>query len=149
MGIRESFSGVAASFVGLFKTRLELLLVEAAEEKARLLRVLGLAFGALLFLTLAVLVFSILVAVYFWPTENRYVALGVLAAIYGVLGVVLLLLVRQNLIHDPIPFSATLSELGRDAGLLDRVRDAAAQKEADELREREMKHRARTRPGRH
>jgi uncharacterized membrane protein YqjE len=149
MGLRESFSGVAASFVGLFKTRLELLLVEAAEEKARLLRVLGMAFGALLFLTLAVLVFSILVAVYFWPTENRYIALGVLAALYGVLGIVLLLLVRNNLAHDPIPFSATLSELGRDAGLLDRVRDAAAQEEANELRERELKQRARARAGRH
>jgi uncharacterized membrane protein YqjE len=136
MGIRASFIGVGSSFVGLLKTRLELLLVEAAEEKSRLLRVLGMAFAALLFLTLAVLVFSILVAVYFWPTEQRYAALGALAAVYGVLGVGLLAMVRHNLVNEPIPFAATLSELGRDAGLLDRVRDAAAQEEADEERAR-------------
>lgn len=137
MGIRESFAGVAASFTGLFRTRLELLLVEAAEEKVRLLRVLGMAFAALLFLTLAVLVFSILVAVYFWPTDNRYMALGALALLYGVIGLALLFSVKNNLVREPVPFAATLAELGRDAGLLDRVRDAAAYEQANEAMERE------------
>ena len=42
---------------------LELLALEAADEKARLLKLLGMAFAALLFLTLAVLVFTVTVAV--------------------------------------------------------------------------------------
>ena len=62
------------------RTRLELLALEAADEKARLLKLLGLAFAALLFLTLAVLVATITIAVAFWPTEDRYLALGLLAA---------------------------------------------------------------------
>lgn len=122
MGLRRSIVGVTASLVGLVRTRLELMAVEAAEEKARLLKVLGMAFAALLFLTLAVLVFTVAVAVAVWPTEHRYMALGVLAAVYGVAGVVLLLLVRRALVVDPPPFAATLEALGRDAAMLERVR---------------------------
>lgn len=123
MSLRRSFFGVASSLVGLVRTRLELMALEAAGEKARLLKLLGMAFGALLFLTLAVLVFSVSIAVAFWPTENRYLALGILAGVYGLLGILLLYLVRRDLIHGAPPFAATLEELGRDAELLERVRD--------------------------
>ncbi len=132
MSLRTSVFGVAASLVGLLRTRLELLALEAGNEKLRLLKTLGLAFGALLFLTLAVLVFTVTIAVAFWPTEDRYVALGWLAAIYGVIGVALFLLVRRELLEGPLPFSATLEELGRDADLLERVRDAQADLERRE-----------------
>ena len=124
MGLRKSVFGVASSLVGLMRTRLELLALEAAGEKARLLKLLGMVFAALLFLTLAVLVFTITIAVAFWPTEDRYLALGLLAALYLVVGVVLLLVVRHGLVYGPPPFAATLEELGRDAELLERVRDA-------------------------
>ena len=85
MGLRKSVFGVASGLVGLLRTRLELLALEAADEKARLLKLLGMAFAALLFLTLAVLVFTVSIAVAFWPTENRYLALGLLAGLYAVL----------------------------------------------------------------
>ncbi|OZI45703.1 hypothetical protein CEK29_04590 [Bordetella genomosp. 5] len=134
MSLRRSVFGVAASLVGLLRTRLELLALEASGEKARLVKVLGMAFAALLFLTLAVLVFTITIAVAFWPTEDRYLALGCLAGIYGLIGLVLLLVVRRTLVDGPVPFAATLEELGRDAELLDRVRDAQ-----DELEEREAR----------
>lgn len=124
MGIRLTLTGVAASLVGLMKTRLELLSLEAAGEKMRLVKVLGFAFAALLFLTLAVLVFSVLVSVYFWPTDSRYLALGLLAALYGVIGIGFLLVVRHALLFDPLPFSATIAELGRDTDVIDRVRRA-------------------------
>lgn len=124
MGLRKSVFGVASSLVGLTRTRLELLALEAAGEKARLLKLLGMAFAALLFLTLAVLVFTVMVAVLFWPTEDRYLALGLLAAFYGVVGLGLLLAVRHGLVYGAPPFAATLEELGRDAELLERVRDA-------------------------
>ncbi|MBB1626140.1 phage holin family protein [Achromobacter sp. UMC71] len=135
MGLRKSVFGVASSLVGLMRTRLELLALEAAGEKTRLLKLLGMAFAALLFLTLAVLVFTITVAVAFWPTEDRYLALGLLAAFYLVVGVVLLLVVRHGLLYGPTPFAATLEELGRDAELLERVRDA--QDDDDRARRRE------------
>lgn len=124
MGLRKSVFGVASSVVGLLRTRLELLALEAADEKARLLKLLGMAFAALLFLTLAVLVFTVTVAVAFWPTEDRYLALGLLAGFYGLVGVALLVTVRHGLVYGEPPFAATLEELGRDAELLERVRDA-------------------------
>ncbi|OZI45142.1 phage holin family protein [Bordetella genomosp. 4] len=139
MGLRTSVSSVASSLVGMLRTRLELFSLEAAEEKTRLIKLLGSAFAALLFLTLAVLVFTVTIAVAFWPTENRYVALGLLAAIYALIGLVLLLSIRRQLLFGPMPFAATVEELGRDAELLDRVRaaqDEAEQAEQDERDER-------------
>ena len=53
--------------------------------------------------------------------RNRYLALGLLAGLYAVLGVGLLVAVRQALLYGPPPFSATLEELGRDAELLERA----------------------------
>jgi uncharacterized membrane protein YqjE len=135
MAIRKSLLGVASSLVELGRTRFELLALEASAEKGRLLKLLAYSFAALLFLTLAVLVFSIMVAVYFWPTEERYMALGVLAAVYAVLGLILLYVVRRYLTLDPPPFAVTLQELGRDAQLLDRLR-AAAHEEEEAERER-------------
>ncbi|MFD4841552.1 phage holin family protein [Achromobacter sp. NPDC058515] len=138
MGLRKSVFGVASSLVGLLRTRLELLALEAADEKARLLKLLGMAFAALLFLTLAVLVATISIAVAFWPTEDRYLALGLLAAFYGIVGVVLLLVVRHGLVYGAAPFSATLEELGRDAELLERVRDAQSDDDAKARRREEI-----------
>lgn len=130
MGLRTSVFGIASSLVGLARTRLELLSLEAAEEKTRLLKLLGIAFAALLFLTLAVLVFTVTIAVAFWPTEDRYLALGCLAALYFAIGVVLLLVLRRALVYGPAPFAATLEELGRDASLLESVRAAQAEDDA-------------------
>jgi uncharacterized membrane protein YqjE len=140
MAIRKSLLGVASSLVELGRTRFELLALEASAEKARLLKLLGYSFAALLFLTLAVLVFSILVAVYFWPTEQRYMALGALAAVYAVLGLILLYLVRRHLTQGPAPFAATLEELGRDARLLEHLRTAAQAEEEAERRAEAERH---------
>jgi len=123
-GLRASFAGLGADLVAVVRTRIELFSLELAEEKSRLLAVLGMAFAALLFLTLAVLVFSLLVAALFWPTEHRYLALGVLAGGYGLIGILLLLGVRRRLVDEPPPFAATIEEFGRDAELLGRARDA-------------------------
>ncbi|ARP91731.1 hypothetical protein CAL14_16730 [Bordetella genomosp. 9] len=140
MAIRRSLLGVASSLVDLGRTRFELLALEASTEWARLLRLLGCAFGALLFLTLAVLVFSILVAVYFWPTDQRYIALGVLAAAYAVLGLILIYLVRRTLVLGPKPFAATLDELKRDVQLLEHLRAAAQEEEEAERRAEAERH---------
>lgn len=137
MGLRSSVSSVASSLLGLLSTRLELFALEAAEEKARVVKLLGMAFAALLFITLAVFVFTVTIAVAFWPTENRYIALGLLAALYALIGIVLLLSVRRQMLFGPIPFSATIEELGRDADLLSRVRAAQEKAEQDEREQRD------------
>lgn len=123
MALRQSVSGLAATFLSILRTRFELLLLEAAEQKSNLLVLLGMAVAALLFLTLAVLVATVTVAVYFWPTEDRYMALAILAFIYFVLGLGLLLAIRSRLVNSPAPFAATLDELRRDIELAHRLKD--------------------------
>ncbi len=130
MALRQSVGELACTLVSIVRTRLELLSLEAAGQKTQLITILGLAFGALLFLTLAVLVFSIAVALYFWPTDQRYMALGLLALLYGLLGCGLFLAVRSKLLFAPMPFAATVDELRRDLGLLERLREPSSRSES-------------------
>jgi uncharacterized membrane protein YqjE len=126
MALRHSVGELACTMLSIVRTRLELFSLEASEQKTQLVKVLGMAFGALLFLTLAVLVFSIAVALYFWPTDQRYVAMGVLALVYFVIGVILAVGIWRKLVYETMPFSATLDELRRDLVLLERLRDPDA-----------------------
>ena len=119
MALRQSVGQLAATLMSIGRTRLELFALEASVQKSHLLQVIGLVFGALLFCTLAVLVFSIAVALYFWPSDYRYTALFVLALVYAVLGLILLLLMRGALKRAATPFSATLEELQRDIALVE------------------------------
>lgn len=126
MALRETVGGLAATLLSILRTRFELFTLEAAEQKANVLALLGMAFGALVFLILALLVFTGTVALYFWPTEDRYLALALLALIYLLIGVGLLLAVRSRLVNGPAPFSATLEELRRDIDLLERLKEPAS-----------------------
>lgn len=123
MALRQSVGDMACTFLSIVRTRLELFALEASGQKAHLIAILGMAFGALLFLTLAVLVFSIALALYFWPTDQRYMALGALALAYGILGFGLLWAVRRKLLFAPMPFAATVEELKRDLALVERLRE--------------------------
>ena len=122
MALRESVGGLAATFLSILRTRFELLTLEADEQKSRIVVLLGLAAGAVLCLVLAVLVFTVTVAVYFWPTEDRYVALSILAFIYFAIGVGLVVAIRSRLVNGPPPFAATLDELRRDIELVNRLK---------------------------
>lgn len=126
MALRETVGGLAATLLSILRTRFELFTLEAAEQKANVLTLLGMAFGALVFLILALLVFTGTVALYFWPTDDRYLALALLALIYLLIGVGLLLAVRSRLVNGPAPFSATLEELRRDIDLLERLKEPSS-----------------------
>ncbi|HEY0294612.1 MAG TPA: phage holin family protein [Bordetella sp.] len=119
MSLRRSLRGVASSLLGLVRTRLELMSLEAAEEKSRVIALLGMAAAALLFLALALLVLTAAIAVAFWPTEQRYIALACLGGLYALIGLVLLYKVRHELVTHPIPFAATLEVLERDVAALE------------------------------
>ena len=122
MALRHSIGDLAGTLLSMVRTRLELFSLEAANEKSRLIRLLCMAFGALLLLSLALLAFSIAVALYFWPTEARYLAIGVLALVYALIGLGLFWGVWNGL-KGPMPFSATLDELKRDISLAERLRE--------------------------
>lgn len=119
MALRRSIGELATTLLSLVRTRLELFSLEAAGQKSHLIRLAVLAFGALLCLTLALLVFSIAFALYFWPSDHRYTALFGLALVYAVLGVLLFFCVRRTLVREPMPFSATLEELQHDIELVE------------------------------
>ncbi|HUG58029.1 MAG TPA: phage holin family protein [Candidimonas sp.] len=126
MALRQSVGDLACTLLSIVRTRLELFSLEASGQKAHLITVLGLAFGALLFLTLAVLVLSIAIALYFWPTDQRYLALGLLALVYGLIGCGMFMAVRSKLLFAPTPFAATVDELRRDLSLLERLREPSS-----------------------
>ncbi|WP_269900427.1 phage holin family protein [Paenalcaligenes faecalis] len=122
MSLRQRVGDLSSIAISIVRTRLELFALEAGEQKASLLKLLALLFGALLFSTLALLVFSLLIALFFWPTEYRYWAIGVLIVIYAGLGAIMFLSIVNRLNKGPIPFSATIEELGRDIEMLERLR---------------------------
>lgn len=123
MALRQSVGDLACTLLSIVRTRLELFSLEATEQKSQMIVILGMAFGALLFLTLAALVFSLTVALFFWPTEHRYLALGLLTLLYAIVGGSLFWGVRRRLLFSPMPFSATIDELRRDLALAERLRE--------------------------
>lgn len=122
MTLRQRVGALSTTAISIVRTRLELFALEAGEQKASLLKLLALLFGALLFSTLALLVFSLLIALIFWSTEYRYWAIGTLIVIYAGLGVIMFISIANKLSKGPMPFSATLEELGRDIQMLDSLR---------------------------
>lgn len=122
MSLRQRVGDLSTTAISIVRTRLELFALEAGEQKASLLKLFALLFGALLFSTLALLVFSLLIALFFWPTEYRYWAIGVLIIIYAGLGLIMSLSIVNRLSKGPMPFAATLEELGRDIQMLERLR---------------------------
>src|SRR5690554_3709652 len=123
MALRQSAGQLASTLVSIVGTRLELFSIELAEQRVRLVKIMCLTVGAMLCLVLALLVVSLLVALYFWPTEYRYMALGLLALVYFLVGVGLAWWVRKELCANPVPFEATLDELQRDLALVNRLQE--------------------------
>jgi uncharacterized membrane protein YqjE len=109
---------LAAQLAALAHTRLELFSLEAAEARDRLLCRLALLLTAAIFLLLALLVATATFALYVWPGENRYLALGLLALGYAVIGAILAAWLWRRLRQDPPPFAVTAEVLAEDARAL-------------------------------
>lgn len=122
MALKESFGTLSSTLLSMVRTRLELFALELADQKSRVIGLLLLACAALMLVLLGLLVFSVAVALYFWPTEHRYLALLLLAGVYVLAGLGAFLVLRSRLVQAPVPFHATLDELHRDLALLDRLR---------------------------
>jgi uncharacterized membrane protein YqjE len=104
--------------VGILKTRLELVAIELAEEKTRLMGLLILALAGLLCLAIGLLMFSFLIVVAFWDTDHRLLSIVLVGLVYLLLGIGMLFAVRKKAIEAPIAFEETLAELERDRELL-------------------------------
>ncbi|WP_417276037.1 phage holin family protein [Castellaniella sp.] len=105
---------LAAQLAALLGTRLELLGLEAQDVRDRLLCRLAQLVLAVFLLALAVLVATLTIALYFWPTQHRYLALCLLALGYAALGAVVLVCLLRRLKTDPPPFAVSAQVLQQD-----------------------------------
>jgi uncharacterized membrane protein YqjE len=124
MSVRENLSVVASDIVAMLRTRVELFSAEVAEQKHRLFTMAAMLLAAALFLLLAIVVASFLVVAFFWTTEYRYWAIGLLSLAYAATGLMLIWSVCRRVKAEPAPFTATLEELHRDLVVLGQLRES-------------------------
>jgi uncharacterized membrane protein YqjE len=116
-GLFVSLKGLVTTGLGMAKTRLELLVTELEEEKARLLGML--LYGAVAFVLLAagLLFLAVFLTVLLWDS-NRLLVLGVFSALFLGGGVVALMVTLNISRTKSRLLSATLAELERDRAAL-------------------------------
>ncbi|MFO1499601.1 MAG: phage holin family protein [Verrucomicrobiota bacterium] len=109
-----SVKGYLATWVELFRTRMELLTTELEEERERVQQAFLLATVAVLCLTCGALLATLFVVVAFWETPYRLAVLGGFALLYFVAGGIVAMLTRRQLRNRPKFLAASLGELSKD-----------------------------------
>ncbi|SEA65731.1 phage holin family protein [Paraburkholderia sartisoli] len=104
---------IISSVFAILQTRLELIGIELAEEKDRLLAVLFLGLAAMMLATMALIALTALVAITFWDTY-RWQSLAAITLVYALAALFCGLKARNGLQNAPIVFEATLNEFEKD-----------------------------------
>ena len=112
-GLLESLSTLAATLVAIAHTRLDLLSADVEEDRAHVLSLLVLAWAALFFIGVGVVLAAILLVVAFWDS-HRLLALGSLAGFFLAAGVGAWAYALHKARTKPRLFAASLSELLKD-----------------------------------
>lgn len=107
---------IIGSVFSILATRLELIGIELAEEKDRLIGVLFLGLAATMLAGMALLTLTALIAIVFWDSY-RWESLAVITAIYAIAAFVCGWKVRHGLRNAPLVFQATLNEFDKDREL--------------------------------
>ncbi len=102
-----------ASVFALLQSRLELIGVELAEERERIIAVIFLGLVAVMFAMMALISLTALIAVAFWDSYRWQVLAGI-TAVYGLGALICALRARSGLHGAPIVFEATLHEFEKD-----------------------------------
>jgi uncharacterized membrane protein YqjE len=109
---------VARRFFVILENRLQLLMVEAQEERERVLLFIWLGLGIVIFALLAGVALTVVVAVAFW-NHSPVIALLVLTAIYGAIaGFLYTRLLRLQRDWQTLP--ETLDQLRKDRECLEK-----------------------------
>jgi uncharacterized membrane protein YqjE len=108
-----SLKRMVGTLVAMAETRLELLVVEFEEERARVGVLLLYAALAMLFLAMGIILITFLIIVLCWDSY-RIQSVGGLAAFFLVGGFVLWRIMRAKAREKPRLFAASLAELHRD-----------------------------------
>lgn len=97
----------------MLQTRLELVGIELAEEKDRLLGVLFLGLAAMMLASMALIALTALIVIACWDTW-RWQALAIIAIVYVVAALFCALKARNGLRNAPLVFHSTLQEFEKD-----------------------------------
>ncbi len=112
-----SAKGLLGTGVTLLHNRLELLGVELAEERVRLLSLLAYGGAACLSLAAGLVFLAVFLTVLMWDS-NRLLALGVFSALFLAAGIASLMLTMSLARSGSKLFSASLAELRKDSDTL-------------------------------
>lgn len=121
-GLFASLKGLFGTSLALAQNRLQLLGVELAEERLRLLSLLTYGAIALICLSAGLVFLAVFLTVLLWDS-HRLLALGVFSAIFLGAGIATLLMAMNFARAGSTLFKASLAELARD-------REALAQGDA-------------------
>jgi uncharacterized membrane protein YqjE len=116
-GLFASVRQLLATLTGIAATRLALLVNEWQEERLRLTQVLLFALLAAISFGIACVLLVIFVAVLFWD-EHRLAALGLMTAIFFLIGGLFVFGLNAKLRSGSKLFSASLAELEQDRAQL-------------------------------
>ena len=116
-GLFASTKGLLGTGVTLIHNRLELLGVELAEERVRLVSMLAYGGAAFLCISAGLVFLAIFLTVLLWDS-NRLLALGVFSALFIGAGVSSLMLAMSLARGGSKLFSASLAELRKDRDAL-------------------------------
>lgn len=112
-GLLAALRDLGATLGEALGIRGSLFAVELREEIERRKHLVVLAALAGVFLHMALIVFTLLVAIVFWET-HRVAAVGAMALLYAALGAGTFLAMRRSAAASPPPFAASLNELAQD-----------------------------------
>lgn len=126
-GVFASLRAVLVTVLAIAGTRFELIGIEVAEEKARLVALAVTGFAAAVAMSFAILLLTLFFVVLFWDT-HRLVVIGGFTMLYFAAGAWSIARLRAQLDAHPTPFAATVAELEKDRDTLRSVmkQDAAA-----------------------
>lgn len=116
-GLFASAKGLLGTGVTLIHNRLELLGVELAEERVRLLSLVAYGGAAFLCLSAGLVFLAVFLTVLLWDS-NRLLALGVFSALFIGAGIASLMLAMSLARSGSKLFSASLAELRKDRDAL-------------------------------
>ncbi|MDZ4251437.1 MAG: phage holin family protein [Sulfuritalea sp.] len=125
-GLFASSKGLLGSGIKLRHNRLELLGVELAEERLRLISLLAYGAAALLCIAAGLIFLAVLLTVVLWES-HRLLALGVFSAFFLGAGGVSLALAMSRARAGSKLFSGSLAELRKDRDALSARDGGAAQ----------------------
>jgi uncharacterized membrane protein YqjE len=97
----------------IVQTRLELMSNEMEVYRLRVIRLMLFSLIMFFFFCLGLVLLTLLIVVMFWDT-HRFLAIGLVAAIYLCIAAGLAIYVVREVKHTPKLFSASLAELTKD-----------------------------------